>query len=110
MVQQSRFGTLYTTSLVLRAVGRTSNPTYREFLDILEQAQRDFQTANKARLAKYDFEFKSWPVEFKSQTAPPLDFVPHPGTTYNYFKPNDDVLFHGHNFHNTFVISRARKY
>jgi len=72
------FGTLYTTSLVLRAVGRTSNPTYREFLDILEQAQRDFQTANKARLAKYDFEFKSWPVEFKSQTAPPLDFVPHP--------------------------------
>ena len=74
-----RFTTLYTTSLFLRAVGRASNNKYQQFLDVLEDAQSDFTRANKARLSRYDFEFKAWPVEFQTGTVPSLDFIPHPG-------------------------------
>jgi len=72
------FTTLYTTSLFLRAVGRSSSDRYRLFLDVLGDAEKDFTKENKARLGRYDFEFRSWPVEFQSSSPPSLDFVPHP--------------------------------
>jgi len=72
------FTTLYTTSLFVRAVGRSTSDRYRLFLDVLTEAQRDFTPQNKVRLSRYDFEFRSWPVEFRSTSPPSLDFVPHP--------------------------------
>jgi len=71
------FGCLYTTALCLRAVGRGTNPTYRQFLDVLSEAHRDFSPQTKARLAAYDFEFKSWPVEFTMEQGAALNFIPH---------------------------------
>ena len=55
---------LYVASMNIRALGRATNPTYREFLEVLTSALRDFNAENKKLLQLYDFEFSSWPVEF----------------------------------------------
>ena len=55
---------IYFLSLNIRALGRASNPTYREFLDVLTLALRDMNTTSKGKLQLYDFEFSSWPIEF----------------------------------------------
>lgn len=60
------FGCLYSTSLCLRALGRGVNPAYRDFLDALSDAQRSMNPGHKAKLSAYDFDFKSWPVEFSA--------------------------------------------
>jgi len=94
------FTTLYTTSLFLRAVGRASNNKYQQFLDVLDDAQSDFTRANKARLSRYDFEFKAWPVEFQTGTVPSLDFIPHPeqertnGLSYTLHRAVAYVMVH----------------
>ena len=55
---------LYMVSMNIRALGRATNPTYREFLQTLNSALRDFNAENKKKIQLYDFEFSSWPVEF----------------------------------------------
>ena len=55
---------LYMVSMNIRALGRATNPTYREFLQTLNTALRDFNAENKKKIQLYDFEFSSWPVEF----------------------------------------------
>ena len=55
---------LYVVSMNIRALGRATNPTYREFLEILTSTLRDFNIENKRHIQLYDFEFSSWPIEF----------------------------------------------
>ena len=55
---------VYVVSMNIRALGRATNPTYKEFLGVLTSALRDFNPESKRLLQFYDFEFSSWPVEF----------------------------------------------
>ena len=55
---------LYVISMNVRALGRATNPTYREFLETLITALKDFKVEDKKKIQLYDFEFSSWPVEF----------------------------------------------
>ena len=55
---------IYVVSMNIRALGRATNPTYREFLEVLTSSLRNFSGENKKQLQMYDFEFSSWPVEF----------------------------------------------
>ena len=55
---------IYVVSMNIRAIGRATNPTYREFLEVLTSSLRNFNAENKKLLQLYDFEFSSWPVEF----------------------------------------------
>ena len=55
---------LYVVSMNIRALGRATNPTYREFLEILTSSLRDFNIESKRNIQLYDFEFSSWPIEF----------------------------------------------
>ena len=58
---------IYVLSMNIRALGRAANPTYREFLDVLTLALRDFNVEIKQKLQLYDFEFSAWPVEFSER-------------------------------------------
>ncbi|XP_063851157.1 phosphatidylserine lipase ABHD16A-like [Scylla paramamosain] len=60
-------GLLVVVALVLRGAGRCFNPTYTTFLGILEEAQRLPRPPAKAMepLRQYEFDFASWPVNFK---------------------------------------------
>ena len=59
-------GILIVTAYTLRAVGRAVNPSYTTFLQILFRAQKSFNTENAELLRRYDFEFKHWPVSYRS--------------------------------------------
>nr|XP_055186138.1 phosphatidylserine lipase ABHD16A isoform X3 [Nyctereutes procyonoides] len=48
----------------LRGIGRWTNPQYRQFITILEATHRNQSAENKRQLANYNFDFKSWPVDF----------------------------------------------
>uniref|UniRef100_A0A8D0QII0 Phosphatidylserine lipase ABHD16A n=1 Tax=Sus scrofa TaxID=9823 RepID=A0A8D0QII0_PIG len=48
----------------LRGIGRWTNPQYRHFITILEAAHRNQSAENKRQLANYNFDFRSWPVDF----------------------------------------------
>jgi len=58
-------GLVAAVSLVLRTVGRFCNPQYKQFLEVLTRAQGEMTPQNKAALSKYDFQFSSWPAEFR---------------------------------------------
>ena len=51
-------------AVIMRTLGRVSNPVYTRFTSVLAAAHRDFTPATKAAMAEYDFTFSSWPVEF----------------------------------------------
>lgn len=57
-------GVIYVMSLCLRGLGRTNNEIYQTFYQALRNAQHNMSTENKMQLAKYDFDFSAWPVEF----------------------------------------------
>ncbi|KAM9233401.1 phosphatidylserine lipase ABHD16A isoform 2-T2 [Dugong dugon] len=48
----------------LRGIGRWTNPQYLQFITILEATHRNQSAENKRQLAKYNFDFRSWPVDF----------------------------------------------
>ncbi|KAG8506040.1 Phosphatidylserine lipase ABHD16A, partial [Galemys pyrenaicus] len=48
----------------LRGIGRWTNPQYRQFITILEATHRNQSAENKRQLASYNFDFRSWPVDF----------------------------------------------
>jgi hypothetical protein len=43
-------GVVYLFALSLRAIGRATNPVYRDFLQILDKAVREPSPANRVRL------------------------------------------------------------
>lgn len=58
-------GLLVIISLCMRGFGRSSSPSYRNFVKALEQAKENVSNQNlKDKLRMYDFEFKDWPVDF----------------------------------------------
>uniref|UniRef100_A0A2K5YLG1 Phosphatidylserine lipase ABHD16A n=1 Tax=Mandrillus leucophaeus TaxID=9568 RepID=A0A2K5YLG1_MANLE len=50
--------------LFLPGIGRWTNPQYRQFITILEATHRNQSSENKRQLANYNFDFRSWPVDF----------------------------------------------
>lgn len=56
-------GVILVISFCIRGLSRAHNPTYLKFVDVLQRAESDI-VATKPELMKYDFEFKSWPVEY----------------------------------------------
>ncbi|KAL7986356.1 hypothetical protein Chor_011522 [Crotalus horridus] len=49
----------------LRGIGRWTNPQYIHFITILEDAHRYGTPEHKKKLASYNFDFRSWPVDFR---------------------------------------------
>uniref|UniRef100_H3B704 Abhydrolase domain containing 16A, phospholipase n=1 Tax=Latimeria chalumnae TaxID=7897 RepID=H3B704_LATCH len=49
----------------LRGLGRWTNPDYVEFINVLLEAKNNSSPENKRKLACYNFDFKSWPVDFR---------------------------------------------
>uniref|UniRef100_A0A8D0BRF3 Phosphatidylserine lipase ABHD16A n=1 Tax=Salvator merianae TaxID=96440 RepID=A0A8D0BRF3_SALMN len=49
----------------LRGIGRWTNPQYIQFISILEDAHRYGTPEHKKKLASYNFDFRSWPVDFR---------------------------------------------
>ncbi|KAM4642778.1 phosphatidylserine lipase ABHD16A isoform 2-T2 [Discoglossus pictus] len=48
----------------LRGLGRWCNPQYIQFISILERTKIENTDENKKRLSNYNFDFRSWPVDF----------------------------------------------
>ncbi|KAF7236218.1 Phosphatidylserine lipase ABHD16A [Varanus komodoensis] len=53
----------------LRGIGRWTNPQYIQFITILEDAHRYGTSEHKKKLASYNFDFRSWPVDFRWDEA-----------------------------------------
>ncbi|CAI5768031.1 Alpha/beta hydrolase domain-containing protein 16A [Podarcis lilfordi] len=53
----------------LRGIGRWTNPQYIQFITILEDAHRYGTPEHKKKLASYNFDFRSWPVDFRWDEA-----------------------------------------
>ncbi|CAG9770407.1 unnamed protein product [Ceutorhynchus assimilis] len=56
-------GVILIVSICFKGIGRAQNTTYQRFLEVLERAEENV-TVTKPELMRYDFEFKSWPVEY----------------------------------------------
>ena len=57
-------GVVVAGAIVIRTLGRLSNPVYNNFMSVLATAQRNFTPTNKQKMAGFDFQFSSWPVDF----------------------------------------------
>uniref|UniRef100_A0A8U8AYX9 Phosphatidylserine Lipase ABHD16 N-terminal domain-containing protein n=1 Tax=Geospiza parvula TaxID=87175 RepID=A0A8U8AYX9_GEOPR len=55
----------------LRGLGRWSNPQYLEFMAALEESHRSGSPESKRKLGLYTFDFRSWPVDFRWDSAGP---------------------------------------
>ncbi|XP_031950209.1 phosphatidylserine lipase ABHD16A isoform X2 [Corvus moneduloides] len=55
----------------LRGLGRWSNPQYLEFIAALEESHRSGTPEAKRKLGLYTFDFRSWPVDFRWDSAGP---------------------------------------
>ncbi|EPQ03735.1 Abhydrolase domain-containing protein 16A [Myotis brandtii] len=87
----------------LRGVGRWTNPQYRQFITILEATHRNQSAENKRQLASYNFDFRSWPVDFHWEEPSSRYLVAHtlgrrmlyPGSVYLLQKALMPVLLQG---------------
>nr|XP_056709466.1 phosphatidylserine lipase ABHD16A [Euleptes europaea] len=53
----------------LRGIGRWTNPQYIQFISVLEDAHRYSKPEDKKKLSLYNFDFRSWPVDFRWDEA-----------------------------------------
>uniref|UniRef100_A0A8C8RS72 Phosphatidylserine lipase ABHD16A n=1 Tax=Pelusios castaneus TaxID=367368 RepID=A0A8C8RS72_9SAUR len=53
----------------LRGIGRWTNPQYVQFITVLEDSHRIGTPEIKKKLASYNFDFRSWPVDFRWDEA-----------------------------------------
>ncbi|GFN73538.1 abhydrolase domain-containing protein 16a [Plakobranchus ocellatus] len=60
---------VYALAFFFRGVGRLSNADYRMFIGTFVQARNNPCVRTREELAKYDFEFWGWPVDFKWDSA-----------------------------------------
>lgn len=58
-------GVILVVSFCMRSVGRARNPAYQKFLKTLQRAHTELTPNVKRQLSQYDFEFHSWPIEFR---------------------------------------------
>ncbi|XP_053329517.1 phosphatidylserine lipase ABHD16A [Spea bombifrons] len=49
----------------LRGLGRWGNPQYIQFISLLERTKFENTPENKKKLSGYNFDFRSWPVDFR---------------------------------------------
>jgi len=64
-------GVVVGVAILLRTVGRATNPVYKKFLSVLAETSENYTQANKQLLAKYDFQFSAWPVDFDVRNSSP---------------------------------------
>lgn len=57
-------GFVYVAAVNIRGFARAFNPVYREFIHVLARASRNLTPEAKSSLARYDFDFAAWPLEF----------------------------------------------
>lgn len=58
-------GLLVFVSLCIRSLGRAQNPAYMKFIGALRKATAaNAAAADRDLLRRFDFDFKSWPVDF----------------------------------------------
>ncbi|KAL3859893.1 hypothetical protein ACJMK2_010078 [Sinanodonta woodiana] len=55
----------YVTAVLMRGIGRCTNPDYIAFTTVLIAAQRSFTESNRRLLARYDYEFWASPISFR---------------------------------------------
>lgn len=58
-------GVILVVSYICKSIGRASDPTYNNFIKVLQEANENLTPVTKQKLNQYDFDFKAWPVEFK---------------------------------------------
>nr|XP_022324622.1 protein ABHD16A-like isoform X1 [Crassostrea virginica] len=56
---------IYSVAYITRGVGRYSNADYLTFLSVLTATQKSLTQQNKRLLARYDFDFWAWPVDWR---------------------------------------------
>lgn len=56
-------------AIVIRALGRTCNEFYRDFIMVHSSSLAAWSKEAKLRLSAYDFDFGAWPVEFTATNA-----------------------------------------
>jgi len=64
-------GLVVGVAIIMRTVGRATNPAYRKFISVLSQATDNYTAANKKLMEKYDFQFSAWPVDFDIRNSSP---------------------------------------
>lgn len=55
---------LLMVGFLCRGIGRSFNPTYTTFLDVLQQSTQQYNNETMGLLRQYDFDFWAWPVDF----------------------------------------------
>ncbi|CAG0920418.1 unnamed protein product, partial [Notodromas monacha] len=63
------FAVLYCSAVFVRGFGRFLNRDYLQFRSVLDNARRSPEA--KAQLAKYDFDFRGWEVDFNVTCVSP---------------------------------------
>jgi len=74
-------GIVVAGALVLRTLGRLSNPAYTQFVTVLANAKRDYSAENKKLISQYDFHFSGWPIDWSvlnhtGDPSKPLVYLP----------------------------------
>eukprot|EP00092_Neocalanus_flemingeri_P037127 GFUD01040415.1.p1 GENE.GFUD01040415.1~~GFUD01040415.1.p1 ORF type:complete len:539 (+),score=179.12 GFUD01040415.1:238-1854(+) len=59
-------GLVVVGALLLRTMGRVTNPAYTQFITVLADARRNYTAASKKLISQYDFNFSGWPVDWDS--------------------------------------------
>ena len=57
-------GVVVAGAVLVRTLGRLTNPHYVRFSSVLATASRNYTDLNKQVLSQYDFSFSSWPVDY----------------------------------------------
>jgi len=57
-------GIVVAGAILLRTLGRLSNPAYTQFIKELANAKKDLTSSGKAVMSRYDFDFSAWPVDW----------------------------------------------
>ena len=57
-------GVVVAGAIIIRTLGRLSNPVYTQFTSVLASAHSDYSSTSKKLISQYDFDFSSWPVDF----------------------------------------------
>ena len=62
-------GVVVFSALLVRAAGRSLNPAYTQFISTLAAARQRYTSTTKAAMARYDFYFSAWPVDWQMESG-----------------------------------------
>ncbi|KAK3850478.1 hypothetical protein Pcinc_039185 [Petrolisthes cinctipes] len=68
-------GVLLGLGVLVRGLGRRSNKSYIQFLEVLSSLDLDEKPSEEAMraLRRYDFDYSAWPINFKWSDVPEKD-------------------------------------